>query len=241
MPRSTPATGAKTPIGRPAIFSNVTPSPSGQYVLVSKIKKPFSHTIPMNGFPQDVEIWTRAGEVAKKIADLPSREGTPLTGVEPGPRGYQWRADQPATIVWVEALDGGDLKNKVPFRDKVVSLAAPFSAQPAEVAKTEWRYAGISYTDTGIALLNENDRASRRTRTWILEPGARPRKVWDRKQDAAYDNPGTPVTRRDAGGAAAAAADAAAAAAARSSRTATTSTCRGRARRRKAIARSSIG
>jgi dipeptidyl aminopeptidase/acylaminoacyl peptidase len=189
-------TGAKAPIGRPAILNTVTPSPSGQYVLVAKIKKPFSHTIPMNGFPQDIEIWSRAGELAKKIADLPSREGTPLTGVEPGPRGYQWRADQPATMVWIEALDGGDLKNKVPFRDKVVSLAAPFSAPPAEVAKTEWRYAGISYTDTGIALLNENDRASRRTRTWILEPGAAPRKVWDRKQDAAYENPGAPVTRR---------------------------------------------
>jgi dipeptidyl aminopeptidase/acylaminoacyl peptidase len=191
-------TGAKSPIGRPGILNTVTPSPSGQYVLVAKIKKPFSHTIPMNGFPQDIEIWSRAGELAKKIADLPSREGTPLTGVEPGPRGYQWRADQPATIVWIEALDGGDLKNKVPFRDKIVSLAAPFSTQPAEVAKTEWRYAGISYTDTGIALLNENDRASRRTRTWILEPGAAPRQVWDRKQDAAYDNPGAPVTRRTA-------------------------------------------
>src|SRR6185295_16517973 len=169
-------------------------------VLVTKIKKPFSHTMPMNGFPQDVEIWSRAGEVAKKIADLPSREGTTLTGVEPGPRSYRWRADQPATIVWVEALDGGDLRNKVPFRDKVLSLPAPFSGQPTEVAKTEWRYAGIEYTDTGIALLNENDRASRRTRTWIIEPGAAPRKVWDRKQDAAYDNPGTPVTRRNAGG-----------------------------------------
>ena len=33
----------------------------------------------------------------------------------------------------MEALDGGDLKNKVPFRDKVVSLAAPFSGQPTEV------------------------------------------------------------------------------------------------------------
>jgi dipeptidyl aminopeptidase/acylaminoacyl peptidase len=192
-------TGAKAPLGRPSIFSNVTPAPGGQHVLVSRIRKPFSHTIPMNGFPQEVEIWTRAGDVAKKIADLPSREGTPLTGVEPGPRAFQWRADQPATIVWVEALDGGDLKNKVPFRDKVLSLPVPFSAPPAEVAKTEWRYAGISYSDAGIGLLNENDRASRRTRTWILEPGAAPRKVWDRKQDAAYDNPGTPVTRRDAG------------------------------------------
>jgi dipeptidyl aminopeptidase/acylaminoacyl peptidase len=190
--------GAKTTIGRPAIFASVAPSPGGQHVLVSRIKKPFSHLIPLYGFPQEVEIWTRSGDVAKKVADLPSREGTPLTGVEPGPRAYRWRADQPATIVWVEALDGGDLKNQVPFRDKVVSLAAPFAGPPAEVAKTEWRFAGISYTDAGIALLNENDRASRRTRTWILEPGAAPRKVWDRKQDAAYDDPGSPVTRRDA-------------------------------------------
>src|SRR5207247_2523369 len=110
------------------------------------------------------------------------------------------REDQPSTILWVEALDGGDLKNKVPFRDKVVSLAPPFSGQPVEVAKTEWRYGGINYTDTGIALLTENDRASRRTRTWIMEPGAAPRKVWDRKQDAAYDNPGSPIARRDASG-----------------------------------------
>ena len=117
--------------------------------------------MPMNGFPQDVEIWTRGGEVAKKIADLPSREGTPLTGVEPGPRSYQWRADQPATIVWVEALDGGDLENKVPFRDKVVSLAAPFSAQPAEMAKTEWRYGGIAYTDAGVGAA-ERERIARR-------------------------------------------------------------------------------
>ncbi len=192
-------TGAKTTIGRPAVLSSVTPSPSGQYVLVNKVRKPFSHIVPMNGFAQDIEIWSRAGELAKSIASLPSREGTTLTGVEPGPRGYTWRADQPSTILWVEALDGGDLKNKVPFRDKVVSLAAPFSGQPAEVAKTEWRYGGIAYTDTGIALLSENERASRRTRTWIMEPGAAPRKVWDRKQDAAYENPGSPIARRDTG------------------------------------------
>ena len=86
----------------------------------------------MNGFPQDVEVWSRDGDV-KKLADRPSREGTTLTGVEAGPRSYQWRADQPATVLWVEALDGGDNRDKVPFRDKVVSLAAPFSAQPTEI------------------------------------------------------------------------------------------------------------
>jgi dipeptidyl aminopeptidase/acylaminoacyl peptidase len=194
------ATGAKTAIGPPAIFGGVTPAPGGQFVLVTTIKKPFSHTVPMNGFPQDIEVWTRTGEMAKKLADQPSREGVSLTGVEPGPRGFQWRADQPATVVWIEALDGGDLKNNVPFRDKVMTLTAPFSAQATEMAKTEWRYGGISFTDAGVALLSENDRASRKTRTWILEPGAAPRKIWERKQDAAYDNPGSPVTRRDSGG-----------------------------------------
>src|SRR4030095_13592482 len=58
---------------------------------------------------------------------------------------------QRTTIVWVEALDGGDLKNQVPFRDTVRSLAATFTAQPTEIAKTEWRYGGIAYTDRGGA------------------------------------------------------------------------------------------
>jgi dipeptidyl aminopeptidase/acylaminoacyl peptidase len=193
------ATGGKTPIGRPAILDSVTPSPNGEYFLVSKIKRPFSHLVPMARFPQDVEIWDRKGAVARKIADVPSGEGTPLTGVEPGPRAYHWRADQPATILWTEALDGGDPKVKVPFRDKVVSIAAPFTGQPAEIAKTEWRFGGMSYTEKGVGILNESDRVTRRTRTWILEPGAQPRKLWERRQDAAYENPGSPVTRRDTG------------------------------------------
>ena len=193
------ASAKKTPIGRPAILGTVTPSPGGEYFLVSKIKRPFSHLIPIDGFPEDVEIWTRAGEMARKIADVPSREGVPLTGVQTAPRGIHWRPDQPATVVWAEALDGGDLKNKVPFRDKIMSVAAPFNAEPVEMAKTEWRYAGISFTEKGIGLLTETDRVTRHVRTWILEAGAEPRKLWDRRQDAAYENPGSPVARRDSG------------------------------------------
>lgn len=193
-------TGVKTVIGRPAIFDNMTPSPSGEYLLVSKIKRPFSRLIPMGGFPQDVEIWNRRGEVARKIAEIPSREGISLTGVQTGPRGYRWRSDQPATALWAEALDGGELKNKVPFRDKVVSITAPFKDAPTDVAKTEWRYASVSYTEKGVGLLTESDRVARKVRTWILDGSAEPRKLWDRRQDAAYENPGTPVTRDDAAG-----------------------------------------
>jgi len=189
------ATGKTRPIGRPAIFDNVTPSPGNDYLLVATVKRPFSHLMPMNGFPQDVEIWDRRGTVVRQLADRPSREGTPIAGVEKGPRGHAWRADQPATIVWVEALDEGDSHKSVPFRDKVLALAAPFTAEPSEIAKTEWRFSSLAFTEKGVGLLTEGDRVSRRTRTWILEAGAPPRKLWDRKQDAAYENPGTPIAR----------------------------------------------
>jgi dipeptidyl aminopeptidase/acylaminoacyl peptidase len=190
----------KTLIGRPAIFDGVTPSPNGEYLLISKLKRPFSHLLPMSGFAEDVEVWTRRGEFVHKLADIPSREGIPINGVQTGPRGHQWRQDKPATIVWIEAQDGGDLRNKAAIRDKVLSLSAPFNTAQNELAKTEWRYAGLAFTEKGIGLLSESDRATRRIRTWILEEGAQPRKLWERRQDAAYENPGTPVTRRDAGG-----------------------------------------
>jgi dipeptidyl aminopeptidase/acylaminoacyl peptidase len=191
------STGRKTLIGRPAVFDSVTPSPDGEYLLLSKIKRPFSRLIPMNGFPEDVEIWTRKGELARQIADVPSREGVPINGVQTGPRAYHWRQDQPATVVWVEALDGGDLKNKVAFRDKVMTLAAPFKDAPTEMARTEWRYGNLSFTEKGVALLTETDRATRHIRTWVI--ASTPRKLWDRRQDAAYENPGTPIVRRDSG------------------------------------------
>ena len=127
----------------------------------------------MNGFPNDVEIWNRRGEVANKLADVPSSEGIPINGVQTGRRGFRWRPDQPATITWVEALDGGDMKNKVPYRDQVMQAKGPFSEAPAAIARTEWRFANISFTDQGIALLTESDRVSRRTRTWLLEAAER--------------------------------------------------------------------
>src|SRR5437879_9450367 len=78
-----------------------------------------------------------------------------------------------------------------------MSVAAPFKDEPVEIAKTEWRYAGISFTEKGVALLSETDRATRHIRTWVI--ASTPRQLWDRRQDAAYENPGAPVTRRDSG------------------------------------------
>jgi dipeptidyl aminopeptidase/acylaminoacyl peptidase len=191
------ASGRRTTIGRPAIFDTVTPSPDDRFVLVSRITRPYSHLIPMDGFPQHVEIWSRHGDIARTVAEIPSREGVTLTGVRTGPREYRWRPDRPATLMWVEALDGGDLKNKVPFRDKIVTVDAPFTGEPAEFLKTEYRFQSLGFTEKGIALIAETDRTTRRVRTWIVEGGAPPRKLWERRGEDRYADPGTPLLRGD--------------------------------------------
>ena len=189
------ATGRVTPVGKPAMVIG-TPSPDGRFILAEKLKRPFSRLVTWSDFPQDVEVWNREGKTVRSIADVPMGDTVPITGVITGPRSYRWAPLEPATLVWIEALDKGDLKNAVPHRDRIMSLKAPFTGEPAEVAKTEFRFGGASWTDGGTILLTENDRKTRRTRTWLLDSTwAGGRKLWDRPQQDRYGYPGTPMLR----------------------------------------------
>jgi dipeptidyl aminopeptidase/acylaminoacyl peptidase len=188
--------GKQTPVGKPGLFEEVSASPNGEYVLVARVKRPFSRLVPAERFPKDVEIWTKSGQVAKKIAEVPSGETVPMLGVITGPRSYRWNPAEPATVAWVEALDSGDLRNKVPFRDKVMALKAPFSGEPAQLVKLENRLQNISWTQTGIALVTEMSRGARRIRTtWLLDGSAAPRKIWELNSEDRYKDPGRPVMK----------------------------------------------
>ena len=124
------ATGKLTPFGKPGIYTTVRPSPDQKHLLVGWLHKPYSYQLPATDFPQEVEVWDREGKSEYKVASLPLAEHVPLAGVRTGPRSYQWLPDKSATLTWVEALDGGDPKEKVPHRDRIVLLSAPFSGQP---------------------------------------------------------------------------------------------------------------
>lgn len=187
------ATGRRAPVGRPGLFEEATISPSSEYVLVARVKRPFSRLVPASDFPKDVEVWNRRGDLVKEIADLPLADTVPIDGVPTGPRSYRWHPAAPAVVAWVEALDEGNPKNKASYRDRLVTLAAPFAGSPAELIKTESRYEDVSWTDAGVALVTEYDRPTRRTRTWVLKAGADPRKLWDRSAEDSYANPGDPM------------------------------------------------
>jgi dipeptidyl aminopeptidase/acylaminoacyl peptidase len=194
------ATGKVTPVGKPAIFGAVDPSPDGNHFLVATIHRPYSYLFAASSFPREVEVWDRAGKVAYKLASLPLADQIPIDGVPTGPRNYNWRPTEPSTLVWVEALDGGDTKKKVSPRDVVKTFKAPFTGQPAELMKTEQRFAGISWGEKdGLVFVRDYDRNRRWSRTFQLNadnPSQAPKIVWSRSQQDRYGDPGTPVMKR---------------------------------------------
>lgn len=192
------SSGKTTPVGQPAIFQSIDPAPDGHHMLVTRAHRPFSYLYPDFAFPKDLEVWDMKGKVVYKLASLPLADQVPIDGVITGPRSPRWRPNEPATLVWVKALDGGDPKKKVAHRDSVLLLKAPFTSEPVEIFKTEQRFSGGAFTETGLLLVSDYERDKRWVRTFLIDP-ARPaataKLIWSRSQQDRYKDPGTPVTR----------------------------------------------
>ena len=193
-------TGRITAAGAPGLYLTARPSPDGQHLLMVRAHKPYSYLHPVEDFPKDVEIWSRSGKVERKIASLPLEDRVPIGGVPTGPRAYVWRPSAPATLLWIEALDGGNPKEKAPHRDKLMMLKAPFQGDPAEVTKFQQRLTRVSMGEkTGLLLASDYDRDRRWIRTYEMnldEPAASPTLLWERNIQDRYKDPGQPSDAR---------------------------------------------
>ena len=196
--------GKATELGRGAIV-RADVSPDGLWVLVETLQRPFSYVVPEFRFPRKVEIWSPEGKVAREIANLPLADAvsTDRNAVREGPRQVTWRADKPATLTWVEAQDKGDPRVEAAVRDRLLSLDAPFTAAPTELASTALRFSFVLWGDDDLALVWESWWKTRRTRTWRIRPGrpgAAADLVFDRSSEDRYSDPGTPLLEPTARG-----------------------------------------
>jgi dipeptidyl aminopeptidase/acylaminoacyl peptidase len=196
------ATGAVTPVGRSGNYEAVQRSPDGRWLLVSGIHKPYSYVTTYDRFPKRIEAWdvgARAQPRVKLLFDLPLADRVPIHGVPTGPRDFSWRPTSPATLVWSEALDGGDWNVQVPKRDKVLMQAAPFTGPVTEIARTTQRYDGYWWTERAdLALLAEYDENKHWYQVFVVnvdDPKQAPRLLWDLSTDERYADPGNPVFR----------------------------------------------
>jgi dipeptidyl aminopeptidase/acylaminoacyl peptidase len=193
------ASGRAIPVGKPGVYEIAAPAPDGQHLLVARIHRPYSYLYPSENFPKEVEVWDRAGKVVHKLASLPLADAVPMDGVPTGPREYEWRPNEPATLVWAEALDNGDPKRMSPYRDRLLMLKSPFSGAPAEILKTEQRFMNVRWGEKGgLALATDYERERRWLRTVEIDadrPSEPARIIWDRGLRDRYKDPGTPLMR----------------------------------------------
>jgi dipeptidyl aminopeptidase/acylaminoacyl peptidase len=197
--RVDPDSGAVERLGEPGMIHRFEPSPDGHHLLVERIRPPFSHRVPWELFARTAEVWDRDGVLLRVLADLPVADEVPRHGVPAGARSVEWQASVPSTLVWAEALDGGDPTVRASHRDRLMRWRAPFEAEPEEVMRIEHRLTELDWLAEGErVLLSEWDRDRRWRRTWLLALDAPDsgRLLFDLSVNDAYADPGTPLGRR---------------------------------------------
>ena len=194
--------GKMTPWKGKELYSGETFSPDGNYVLITTIHRPFSYIVPLSRFPTVTTIYDSEGKLVSKFDERPLREVIPKGTMSTftGKRSVAWRADKPATLYWVEALDEGDAEKDVEYRDEVFQLDAPFTGQPKSMVKTINRYSGIIWGNDNVAVLTDSWWNTRNQKTYLFNPSApnqKPTIIFDRNSQDAYSNPGSFDTKRN--------------------------------------------
>ncbi|MEL6460830.1 MAG: prolyl oligopeptidase family serine peptidase [Cyanobacteria bacterium J06621_15] len=192
--------GKRTQLISDSLISEAIPSPDSNFILISRIHKPFSYQVPAARFPKQIYVIDNNGNQIYQVANLPLDEERSIKfdAVRKGRRRTSWRSDEKATLTWVEALDEGDPTIEVPYRDALFILEAPFTATPIELWKSEYRFNSIVWGKADTAIVYEKWYDTRRYKTWRIFPNnpATPAKLlFDRSFEDKYNAPGTPITK----------------------------------------------
>jgi dipeptidyl aminopeptidase/acylaminoacyl peptidase len=187
-------------LGSPDIFAGTSISPDGNYLMVTRIQRPYSYTVPASRFPSVTEVWNMQGNRVATITETPLLDNIPIAfnSTYEGRRSITWRNDAPATLFFVEAQDGGDARRPAEIRDIAYLLDAPFTGQPVELARLSDRYAGVAWGNDELAFIYETWRATRTQRVWHVQPGypdRQNRMFIERNFEDRYGDPGSPETR----------------------------------------------
>lgn len=185
-----------------AMYSYISFSPDGNYLLTSTLQKPFSYLVPYHRFPIIENVYDKSGKLVKQVNQLELAEIMPkgFMAVRKGKRAMYWRPDLASTLVYIEALDEGDPKVKVPHRDAVYTWTAPFDKDPALLVKTEQRYRGMEWGNKNTAIIYDFWYDTRNIRTFLFNPStsnAELKLINDRNYQDIYSDPGSFETRKN--------------------------------------------
>lgn len=182
------------------MYRGISFSPDGNFIMVTKIKRPFSYIVTYTRFPSESIIYDVNGKMIKTVNEVPLDEVRPkgFMATRMGKRSMQWRGDKSATLVWAEALDKGDPEVKVDYRDVVYQLDAPFNGKPKEILKTKQRFSGIQWGNENNAIAFDYWWNTRNLKTYLFNPSNGDSKIIsDRNYQDVYSDPGNFITSKN--------------------------------------------
>lgn len=184
------------------MYSSISMSPDGKYVMMSEVSRPFSYLVTYSRFPTSYDIYDLDGKLVKNIVKVPLTEELPkgFMSCRKGVRSLRWRDDKPSSLVWAEALDGGDPAMEVEMRDAVYQLDAPYTGKKELLTKTKLRFSSIEWGSDDLAVVYDYWWNDRTLRISFIDPSdnkKEPTLYIERNYQDRYSDPGNFVSAKN--------------------------------------------
>jgi len=197
------------------IFRSIQSSPCGRFLLV-QLTTDLSYSVPLSRFGKKIELWDLQSSQKVTVQSLPVDDEIPLSydACSRHPRSFFFHPCKDCTLIFAQALDGGDPQNNDLAngeRDALylqnIELDSEEKIALKEASKwvgMQWRFSDVEFGASGIAFLDEYRWKDRMERKWILpaptgdDAATTNKLLWERSWEDRYKSPGAPLTDRGA-------------------------------------------
>ncbi|MEX2532215.1 MAG: prolyl oligopeptidase family serine peptidase [Gemmatimonadota bacterium] len=208
--------GEETPIGSPAMFESISPSPSGEHVRVERTVRPFPYIVPVSMFGSVEEIWDVDGRVLVELDRSPVRDGVEDDDDDdegdPERRAITWRPDgHGLSFLQRDAKpeprsddeeEEEDEEEEASRPDRVMHWLPPFDEESLqEVYENEREIRELRYSsDASILFITERERDTETVYAVFADEPEERLVVSSQDTEDWYDAPGSLMTRPNSRG-----------------------------------------
>jgi dipeptidyl aminopeptidase/acylaminoacyl peptidase len=169
-------TGSTATVGKPAMWSRLSPSPDGRFVRATSVQKPFSYLVPISQFGERDVVLDLTGKELVELDKRPLRQGLAEDERKPKDderRNVDWRPDGAG----LQFLQQGPADKDGKRKDRVMLWTAPFGEKDARpIYETDTRITTVRYSAKADTLFLAQTVAGK-TRTSAVRLGSDPKPV----------------------------------------------------------------